>query len=139
MEAKAINRYVPTSPRKMRLLVDLVRGKGVEEALSILHYSPKHSSKVLEKTIHSAVSNLQNKIETGRVDSHGLYIKTAFVDGGPSMKRILPAPMGRAFRVIKRSHHLTVVVAEREIKKNKAPKQPVVKQQKQTTTKTEKE
>jgi large subunit ribosomal protein L22 len=134
MEAKAINRYVPTSPRKMRLLVDLVRGKGVDEALSILHFSPKHSSKVLEKTIHSAISNLQNKIESGRVDSENLFIKTAFVDGGPSMKRILPAPMGRAFRMIKRSHHLTVVVAERETKKKQT-----IKSQKQTKTKIEKE
>lgn len=134
MEAKAINRYVPTSPRKMRLLVDLVRGKGVDEALSILHFSPKHSSKVLEKTIHSAISNLQNKIESGRVDSHDLFIKTAYVDGGPTMKRVLPAPMGRAFRIIKRSHHLTVVVAEREGKKKQT-----IKSQKQPTTKTEKD
>jgi large subunit ribosomal protein L22 len=134
MEAKAINRYVPTSPRKMRLLVDLVRGKGVDEALSILHFSPKHSSKVLEKTIHSAVSNLQNKIESGRVESHNLFIKTAYVDGGPTMKRILPAPMGRAFRIIKRSHHLTVVVAEREGKKKQT-----IKSKKQPTTKTEKD
>jgi large subunit ribosomal protein L22 len=134
MEAKAINRYVPTSPRKMRLLVDLVRGKGVDEALSILHFSPKHSSKVLEKTIHSAVSNLQNKIESGRVDSHNLFIKTAYVDGGPTMKRILPAPMGRAFRIIKRSNHLTVIVAEREGKKTQK-----IKSQKQPTTKTEKD
>ena len=134
MEAKAINRYVPTSPRKMRLLVDLVRGKGVDEALSILHFSPKHSSKVLEKTIHSAVSNLQNKIESGRVESHNLFIKTAYVDGGPTMKRILPAPMGRAFRIIKRSNHLTVIVAEREGKKKQT-----IKSQKQPSTKTEKD
>jgi len=134
MEAKAINRYVPTSPRKMRLLVDLVRGKGVDEALSILHFSPKHSSKVLEKTIHSAISNLQNKIESGRVESHDLFIKTAYVDGGPTMKRILPAPMGRAFRIIKRSHHLTVIVAEREGKKKQ-----IIKSQKQPKTKTEKD
>ena len=134
MEAKAINRYVPTSPRKMRLLVDLVRGKGVDEALSILHFSPKHSSKVLEKTIHSAVSNLQNKIESGRVDSHNLFIKTAYVDGGPTMKRVLPAPMGRAFRIIKRSNHLTVIVAEREGKKKQT-----IKSQKQPTTKTKKD
>lgn len=133
MEARAINRYVLTSPRKMRLLVDLVRGKGVDEALSILHFSPKHSSKVLEKTIHSAVSNLQNKIESGRVDSQDLFIKTAYVNGGPTMKRILPAPMGRAFRIIKRSHHLTVVVAERENKKKQE-----IKSQKQKPTKTEK-
>jgi large subunit ribosomal protein L22 len=134
MEAKAINRYVPTSPRKMRLLVDLVRGKGVDEALSILHFSPKHSSKVLEKTIHSAISNLQNKIESGRVESHDLFIKTAYVDGGPTMKRILPAPMGRAFRIIKRSHHLTVIVAEREGKKKQT-----IKSKKQPKTKTEKD
>ncbi|RCK77501.1 MAG: LSU ribosomal protein L22p (L17e) [Ignavibacteriae bacterium] len=114
MEAKAINRYIPSSPRKMRLVVDLIRGKNVEEALSILHFSPKHASKVVEKVLRSAISNLQNKAEGKRIETQNIYVKSAFVDGGPSMKRILPAPMGRAYRILKRSNHLTIVVAERE-------------------------
>ena len=114
MEAKAVNRYIPSSPRKMRLVVDLIRGKNVEEAISILHFSPKHASKVVEKVLRSAISNLQNKAEGKRIETQNLYVKSAFVDGGPSMKRILPAPMGRAYRILKRSNHLTIVVAERE-------------------------
>lgn len=114
MEAKAIKRYVPTSPRKMRLVVDLVRGKTVEEALNILHFSPKHASTVVERTLKSAVSNFSNKNETGKIDEKALFVKTIFVDGGPSLKRQLPAPQGRAFRIRKRSNHLTVIVAEKE-------------------------
>jgi large subunit ribosomal protein L22 len=114
MEAKAINRYVGTSPRKMRLVVDLIRGKGVEEALSMLHFVPKHAAKTAEKVLRSAISNYQNKDEAGRVDTATLYVKTVFVDGGPMAKRVLPAPMGRAFRIRKRSHHITIVVAQRE-------------------------
>ncbi len=94
MEAKAINRYVGSSPRKMRLVVDLIRGKGVEEALSMLHFVPKHAAKTAEKVLRSAISNYQNKDEAGRVDTSTLYVKTAFVDGGPTAKRVLPAPMG---------------------------------------------
>ena len=115
MEAKAVKRHIPTSPRKMRLVVDLVRGKSVREALSILHYSPKHASKVVEMTIKSAVSNLTNKLDTGRVDEGDVFVKTIFVDGGPVLKRMLPAPQGRAFRVRKRSNHLTVVVTEKAV------------------------
>ena len=114
MEAKSINRYVGTSPRKMRLVVDLIRGKAVEEALSMLHFVPKHAAKTAEKVLRSAISNYQNKDEAGRVDTATLFIKTAFVDGGPMAKRVLPAPMGRAFRVRKRSHHITIVIAQRD-------------------------
>jgi large subunit ribosomal protein L22 len=114
MEARAIKRYVPTSPRKMRLVVDLVRGKSIHEALNILHFSSKHASKVVEMTLRSAISNLTNKVDTGKVDEKTVIVKTIFVDGGPVMKRVLPAPQGRAFRVRKRSNHLTVVVAEKE-------------------------
>ena len=114
MEVKAINRYVGTSPRKMRLVVDLIRGKGVEEALSMLHFVPKHAAMTLEKVLRSGISNYQNKDEAGRVDTSTLYIKSAFVDGGPMAKRILPAPMGRAFRVRKRSNHITLIIAQHE-------------------------
>lgn len=114
MEARAINRYVGSSPRKMRLVIDLIRGKNVEEALSILHFTPKHAARTAEKVLRSAVSNFESKTETGRVDISSLYIKEAYVDGGPSLKRILPAPQGRAYRIRKRSNHVTIVVAQRE-------------------------
>ncbi len=114
MEAKAINRFVGTSPRKMRLVIDLIRGRGVEEALSVLHFVPKHAAKTAEKVLRSAISNLQNKDEAGRVETTGLIVKEAFVDGGPMQKRVLPAPMGRAFRVRKRSNHITIIVAQKE-------------------------
>ncbi|MGA9363667.1 MAG: 50S ribosomal protein L22 [Bacteroidota bacterium] len=113
MEARAINRYVGSSPRKMRLVIDLIRGKAVEEALTTLHFSPKHAARVAEKTLRSAVSNLQNKNEAGRVDVETLFVKTAFVDQGPTAKRTLPAPMGRAYRIRKRSNHITIVVAQK--------------------------
>jgi large subunit ribosomal protein L22 len=98
----------------MRLLADLIRGKSVEEALDILHFSPKHASKVCETTLRSAVSNLINAKDGGRIDPESVIISTITVDGGPMMKRILPAPQGRAFRVRKRSNHLTIVVSEKE-------------------------
>ena len=114
MEAQAINRYISTSPRKMRLIIDLIRGKSVPEALHILHFSPKHASKVAEKVLRSAVSNLQNKDEGGRLDPDEIVVKRASVDGGMTMKRISPAPMGRAFRIRKRSNHVTIVVAAKD-------------------------
>jgi large subunit ribosomal protein L22 len=122
MEAQAINRYISTSPRKMRLVIDLIRGKSVEEALHILHFSPKHASKVAEKVLRSAVSNLQNKDEGGRLEPEDIIVTRAFVDGGLVMKRISPAPMGRAFRIRKRSNHVTIVVAPREVAVKAAPK-----------------
>lgn len=109
-EARAINRYIGSSPRKMRLVIDLIRGRSVPDALAILHYSPKHPAKVAEKVLRSAVSNFQNKDEAGRTEIETLFVKEAYVDCGPSMKRILPAPMGRAYRMVKRSNHLTIVV-----------------------------
>ncbi len=112
MEARAIKRYIQGSPRKMRLLADQIRGKSVEEALNILHFSPKHASKVCELTLRSAVSNLINAKDGGRIDPQRVMVKTITVDGGPMAKRILPAPMGRAYRVRKRSNHLTIVVSE---------------------------
>ena len=122
MEAKAINRYIGTSPRKMRLVIDLIRGKGVEEALSILHFTTKHAAKTAERVLRSAISNAQNKEESGRVDTATLYVKEAFVNGGAMAKRVLPAPMGRAFRIRKRSNHITIVVAQREQAKAIVPK-----------------
>jgi large subunit ribosomal protein L22 len=130
MEAQAINRYISTSPRKMRLVIDLIRGKSVPEALHILHFSPKHASKVAEKVLRSAVSNLQNKDEGGRLEPEQIMVKRASVDGGMTMKRISPAPMGRAFRIRKRSNHVTIVVAapdkpdKKDVKQAKKAKKP---------------
>lgn len=98
----------------MRLVIDLIRGKSVDEALTILHFSTKHAAKVAEKTLRSAVSNLQNKNEAGKVDVGTLYVREAYVGQGPTLKRIRPAPMGRAYRIRKRSNHITIVVAQRE-------------------------
>lgn len=113
-EARAIKRYIPGSPRKMRLVADQIRGKSVEEALDILHFSPKHASKVCELTLRSAVSNLINAKDGGRIDPQSIVVSTITVDGGPMQKRVLPAPMGRAYRVRKRTNHLTIVVSEIE-------------------------
>ncbi|MEJ2103509.1 MAG: 50S ribosomal protein L22 [Ignavibacteriaceae bacterium] len=111
MEAKAVNRFIGSSPRKMRLVIDLIRGESVDKALEILHFSPKYSSKDAEKTLRSAVSNLMNKDEVTRVEPSDLFVKEVFVNVGPTLKRISPAPMGRAYRIRKRSCHLTIVVA----------------------------
>src|ERR1043166_7776898 len=137
LEARAINRYINSSPREMRPVIDLIRGRSVPEALSILHFAAKSAAKVAEKVVRSAVSNLQNKDEAGRVDPESLYIKEVFVDGGPGMKRMLPAPMGRAYRIVKRSNHLTIVVAQRpQVVKKQAGTKP---KSKQTVLKAEKE
>jgi large subunit ribosomal protein L22 len=135
LEARALNRYIGSSPRKMRLVIDLIRGKSVPEALNILHYSTKHASKVAEKVLRSAVSNLQTKDEANRMDVETLFVKEAFVDGGPGMKRMLPAPMGRAYRIVKRSNHLTITVAQR-VEKKKVAAKPKEKQNPKKTTST---
>ncbi|MGB2960127.1 MAG: 50S ribosomal protein L22 [Bacteroidota bacterium] len=114
MEARAVNRYIGSSPRKMRLVIDLIKGKSVDEALHVLHFSPQHASKVAEKVLRSAASNLQNKDESGRLEPEEMIVKEAFVDNSVILKRIRPAPMGRAFRIRKRSNHVTIVVAARE-------------------------
>lgn len=119
----------------MRLVIDLIRGKSVPEALNILHYSTKHASKVAEKVLRSAVSNIQTKDEANRVDVESLFVKEAFVDGGPGMKRMLPAPMGRAYRIVKRSNHLTITVAQR-VEKKKVASKPKEKQNPKKTTST---
>lgn len=117
MEARARFKHIPTSPTKMRLVIDLIRGKAVDDALNILHFTKKHAAKDAEKVLRSAIANFMNKEEAGRVEAHDLFVKEAFVDGGPAMKRVLPAPMGRAYRVKKRSNHVTIVVAKRKTKK----------------------
>ncbi|HEV8538969.1 MAG TPA: 50S ribosomal protein L22 [Bacteroidota bacterium] len=127
LESHAIHRYIGSSPRKMRLVIDLIRGKSVPQALSILHFTPNHASKVAEKVLRSAVANLHQSDEGGRIDNDTLYVKTVYADGGPSMKRMLPAPMGRAYKMLKRSNHLTIVVAQKEQRK-KVTVQPKAKE-----------
>lgn len=106
------------------IVIDLIRGRGVNEALTMLHFSPKHAAKTAEKVLRSAISNLQSKDEGGRADTSTMFVKEVFVNGGPMMKRISPAPMGRAYRIRKRSHHLTIVVATREAKAKAKPAAP---------------
>ena len=113
MEAKAIHRYIGSSPRKMRLVVDLIRGISVDKAIEILHFNTKHASKDAEKVLRSAVANLMNKDDAGRVEPEELFVREAFVNQGPTLKRISPAPMGRAYKIRKRSCHLTIIVAKK--------------------------
>jgi large subunit ribosomal protein L22 len=110
MEAIARLNNVPTSPRKMRLVADLVRGKRVGPALSILKFTPNHGAIKLEKLLLSAVANWQAKNPDEKLEEADLYIKTIFVDGGRMLKRLRPAPQGRAHRIRKRSNHVTLIV-----------------------------
>lgn len=105
----------PTSPRKMRLVADLVRGEGVEKSLYILKHSPKEASNRLYKLLLSAVANWQAKNEGQRMEDSNLYIKEVFVDSARMLKRVQPAPQGRAHRVRKRSNHVTLLVDSRVI------------------------
>lgn len=113
MEAIARLRNEPTSPRKMRLLADLIRGKDVDLALNTLKFSTKHPSVPLEKLLLSAIDNWKQKNQGQDVESASLYVKTIYVDGGRMLKRMLPAPQGRAYRVRKRSNHVTIIVDSR--------------------------
>ena len=120
MEAIAkLNNY-PTSPRKMRLLADLIRGLHVEKALAILDHNPKHPAVPLRKLVLSAISNW--KLKNEGEDETGLVVRTIFVDGARVIKRMRPAPQGRGYRVRKRSNHVTVIVdikgAETKLVKN---------------------
>jgi large subunit ribosomal protein L22 len=105
----------PTSPRKMRLVADMVRGQGVEKSLYLLKHSPKEASNRLYKLLLSAVSNWQAKNVGQRIEEANLYIKEVFVDSARMMKRVQPAPQGRAHRIRKRSNHVTLIVDSRVI------------------------
>ncbi len=100
----------PTSPRKMRLVADLVRGAEVEKALAILRFNPKEASRRLEKLLLSAIANWQAKNEDANIEEADLFIKEIRVDSGRMLKRLRPAPQGRAHRIRKRSNHVTLVV-----------------------------
>jgi large subunit ribosomal protein L22 len=101
----------PSSPRKMRLVADLIRGEEVNKALNILKFSPQHASRNLEKLLLSAISNWQNKNEGVRIEDSKLYVSEIRVDQGKTLKRFRPAPQGRAHRIRKRSNHVTLSLA----------------------------
>lgn len=106
----AILRNCPTSPRKMRLVIDLIRGIEVNKALDVLKYSQKEASRKIEKLLMSAIANWQAKNEGVRLEDTKLVVKQAFVDSGRQLKRLRPAPQGRGYRIRKRSNHVTLIV-----------------------------
>ena len=110
MEAVAKLRNYPTSPRRMRLLADEIRGVEVEKALALLEHHPQHSATPLFKLLKSAISNWEQKNNGSSAADSNLVVKTVFVDGGRVLKRMRPAPQGRGYRVRKRSNHVTIIV-----------------------------
>ena len=111
---QAVLRNVPTSPRKMRLVTDLISGMEVNKALSLLKFAPQEASRRVEKLLLSAIANWQAKNEGIRVEDSNLYVKEVYVDGGRALKRLQTAPQGRAYRVRKRSNHVTLVLDSKE-------------------------
>ncbi|GGJ01063.1 50S ribosomal protein L22 [Alicyclobacillus cellulosilyticus] len=109
-QTRARAKYIRIAPRKVRLVVDLIRGKRVQEALAILKFTPRGASPVVEKVLRSAIANAQNN---HNMDVDRLYIKEIYVDPGPTLKRFRPRAQGRAFSILKRTSHITVVVAEK--------------------------
>ena len=110
-EVKSTAKYVRIAPRKVRIVADLIRGKGVEDAFAILKFTPKRGSFELEKVLRTAVANAENNFE---LDVDKLYVSGCNVDEGPTMKRIHPRSRGQAFSILKRTSHITVKVSERE-------------------------
>jgi|SRR6056297_201844 len=113
-EAKAVQRHLRKAPRKLRLVVDLVRGEKVDKAIKTLEFTKKAAALDVSKVVRSAAANIRDKFQEERLDDDLLFIKEIFVDEGVTLKRIQPAPMGRAHRINKRSSHITVVVAKIE-------------------------
>ena len=111
METKAIAKYVRISPLKVHYICAEIRGKQVDEALAILKFTPKKGAKALYKVLHSAVANAENNLN---LDRDNLYVKEAYANDGPTMKRFHPKAKGMAYPILKRSSHIGVVVAERE-------------------------
>jgi large subunit ribosomal protein L22 len=114
MEAKAILRNARVSPRKARLVADLVRGRSVDEAISILTFTRKKSALLVRKLVESALANAEHaaKRDGRQIDVDDVFVRTIFVDGGPVLRRFRPRALGRATRVVKRTSHITVVLAE---------------------------
>jgi len=122
MEAVAkLNNY-PTSPRKMRLLADLIRGMEVDKALGVLQFNPKHPAVPLYKLLKSAINNWEQKNTDAKVEDAGLIVKTIMVDGGRVIRRMRPAPQGRGYRIRKRSNHVTLIVDSKATKPVKEKK-----------------
>ena len=109
MEAKAIAKYIRIAPRKLRIVINLIRGKSVGEAFAILKYTPKVGSEVIEKVLRSAVANAEHNFDM----NDNLIVSYCAVDQGPTMKRIHPRSRGQAFKILKRSSHVTVAVKEK--------------------------
>jgi large subunit ribosomal protein L22 len=112
-KSMAVLKNVPSSPRKMRYVTDMIKGMEVNRALDILKYSTKDSSKKVEKLLLSAIANWQAKNEGVRIEDSNLYVKEVSVDGGRILRRIQPAPQGRAYRIRKRSNHVTLVLGSK--------------------------
>ncbi|MGH4120665.1 50S ribosomal protein L22 [Clostridium sp.] len=110
MEAKAIAKYVRTSSMKIGIVLDLIRGKNVNEAFAILQYTPKNAAEVVTKVLKSAVANAENNLN---LDVTRLYVVKAYACQGPTLKRFRPRAQGRAYRIKKRSSHITIMVTER--------------------------
>lgn len=108
----------PSSPRKMRLVADIIRGENVNKALFILRYSKKDASEKLEKLLLSAIANWQNKNEDSDIEDANLYVKEIFVDSARQLKRLRPAPQGRAHRIRKRSNHVTLILGTKTEENN---------------------
>ncbi len=123
MQAYAKARFVRTSPRKARLVIDAIRGKDTKEAQAILKFTPNFAARLIEKVLNSAVANAENN---HHMDAENLKVATATVDGGPMMKRLRYAPMGRGYRMVKRLSHITIGVEETEPKPEKKPKRKEV-------------
>jgi large subunit ribosomal protein L22 len=112
---QAVLRDCPTSPRKMRLVTDMIRGMAVNRALDVLKYSSKEASRKVEKLLFSAIANWQAKNEGVRLEESNLFVKEVFVDSGRMLKRLRPAPQGRGHRIRKRSNHVTVRLASKNV------------------------
>ena len=110
MESKAVAKYVRIAPRKVRVVMDLIRGKNVAEAFAILKFTPKAGAEVVEKVLRSAVANAETNFD---MDVDKLYVTTEFADQGPTLKRIHPRSRGQAFKILKRTSHVTIVVDEK--------------------------
>jgi len=114
LQAKAVQKYLRRSPRKVRLLADQVRGQNFEDAIQLLQYSKRGAAAEVSKVIKSAAANLRDQNQEERIDDSQLYVKTIFVDEGTTLKRIKPAAMGRANPIRKKTSHITVIVARKE-------------------------
>jgi large subunit ribosomal protein L22 len=117
---RAVLNNCPTSPRKMRLVTEMIRGIEVNRALDILRYSTKEPSKKVEKLLLSAIANWQKKNEDVRIEKSNLFVREVFVNGGRQLKRLRPAPQGRGYRIRKRSNHVTIILDSHE--NNQEPK-----------------